>query len=185
MSKKLNKKIFFRALYIGRFQPFHLGHLQAIKYILNETKEVIIVIGSAQHSHTFENPFTAGERAFMVKLALTEAEINPSRYFIIPVMDLDIHGIWVAHLCSFVPKFDLVYSNEPLTKRLFLESNFTVKTIPFYKREVCSATEIRKRLISNKNWVNLIPKSIVKYIKEIDGINRLQDLIKTDKHSQK
>ncbi|MBP7820288.1 MAG: adenylyltransferase/cytidyltransferase family protein, partial [Candidatus Methanofastidiosum sp.] len=51
-----------RALYIGRFQPFHLGHLHVVKLILNSSKEIIIAIGSSQVSHTIQNPFTAGER---------------------------------------------------------------------------------------------------------------------------
>src|SRR3970040_1541422 len=51
-----------RALWIGRFQPFHLGHLSMAKRILAEVDELVIGIGSAQYSHTPENPFTAGER---------------------------------------------------------------------------------------------------------------------------
>ncbi|EQD45121.1 nicotinamide-nucleotide adenylyltransferase, partial [mine drainage metagenome] len=51
-----------RAFVVGRFQPFHNGHLHVIKEILSQYSSVIIGIGSAQYSHTMENPFTAGER---------------------------------------------------------------------------------------------------------------------------
>lgn len=180
-GRYLNPRKASRALYVGRFQPFHLGHLEAVKYILKNSPEIIIVIGSAQHSHTLEDPFTAGERATMVRLALNEAGIDPSRYFIIPVTDIDIHGIWVSHVISFVPSFDLVYSNEPLTRRLFIESGFKVKSIPFFRRRVCSATEIRKRMLHDENWTELLPKAVVEFIKEIDGIRRLQELAKSDK----
>ncbi|MEM2092173.1 MAG: nicotinamide-nucleotide adenylyltransferase [Candidatus Bathyarchaeia archaeon] len=172
---------FLRALYVGRFQPFHLGHLEAVKYILNNAKEIIIVVGSAQESHTLENPFTAGERVFMIRLALNEVGIAPSRYYIIPVIDLDVHGIWVSHVCSYVPKFDVVYSNEPLTRRLFIEGGFRVESIPFFKREVCSATEIRRRMLAGLNWEELLPKSVAAYIKEINGVERLRDLARSDK----
>ena len=174
-------RIFSRALYVGRFQPFHLGHLEAVKYILERAEEIIIVIGSSQHSHTLENPFTAGERVLMVRLALDEAGINPSRYYIIPVVDLDVHGIWVPHVVSHVPKFDVVYTNEPLTRRLFMEGGFKVEPIPFYKRELCSATEIRRRMLAGKSWEALLPKSVAKFIKEIGGVERLRELAKTDK----
>ncbi len=177
----IEKKRFLRALYVGRFQPFHLGHLEAVKHILQNSAELVIVIGSGQHSHTLENPFTAGERAYMIKLALTEAGVDSARYFIVPVTDLDIHGVWVAHVCSFVPKFDVVYSNEPLTKRLFMESGFKVETIPFYQRKLCSATEIRRRMLQNVSWETLLPKSVAAYIREIDGVERLRDLAKTDR----
>ncbi len=45
-----------RGLYVGRFQPFHLGHLDAIKYALKEVDELVIVIGSAQYSHNSQQP---------------------------------------------------------------------------------------------------------------------------------
>src|SRR6266700_8062812 len=64
-------------LYVGRFQPFHLGHLQAIKYILGRVDDLIILVGSAQHSHTHENPFTAVERITMIRRALKDAKIDP------------------------------------------------------------------------------------------------------------
>jgi len=179
-SRYQNPKV-SRALYVGRFQPFHLGHLEAVRYVLKNAPEIIIVIGSAQHSHTLENPFTAGERAIMIRLALDEASIDPSQHFIIPVTDLDIHGIWVSHVRTYVPSFDVVYSNEPLTRRLFTESGFKVISIPFFKRKICQATEIRRRMIRDENWTELLPKSVVKFIKEIDGITRLQELAKSDK----
>ncbi len=175
------KDIYVRALYPGRFQPFHLGHLEAIKHILSTSSEIILMIGSALQSHTLRNPFTAGERTFMIRLALDEAEINPAKYYIIPVPDLRIHGIWVSHVCSLVPKFNVVYSNEPLTRRLFIEAGFAVKSIPFFERELCSATEIRERMLRNLSWEELLPKSVVEYIREIHGVERLRDLMKTDK----
>ena len=171
-----------RALYVGRFQPFHLGHLGAIEYMLSKTSELIIVVGSAQYSHTREDPFTAGERVTMIRLALNEVGADPSRYYIIPVADLNIHDIWVSHVVSYVPKFDEVYTNEPLTSRLFLEDGrFEVKPIPLQNRQVYSATEIRNRVLSKEKWEELVPKSIAKFIKEIHGEERLQDLVKTDK----
>ena len=172
---------FDRALYPGRFQPFHLGHLEAVKHVLSESSEVIVMIGSASQSHTLENPFTAGERASMIKLALDEAGVDPSTCFVIPVTDLQVHSIWVSHVCSFVPRFDVVYSNEPLTRRLFIEAGFTVKPIPFFKRKMCSATEIRKRMLQDSSWEELLPKSVARYIREIQGVERLRDLTKTDK----
>ncbi|RLF01945.1 MAG: nicotinamide-nucleotide adenylyltransferase, partial [Thermoprotei archaeon] len=55
-----------RGLFVGRFQPFHLGHLKALRWILEREDEVIICIGSAQYSHSLRNPFTVGERVEMI-----------------------------------------------------------------------------------------------------------------------
>jgi nicotinamide-nucleotide adenylyltransferase len=170
-----------RGLYVGRFQPFHLGHLGAIKDILREVDELVIVIGSAQYSHRINNPFTAGERLIMIRNALEEAKIDYSRVWIVPVPDVHLHMMWVSAVEGYTPRFEVVYSNEPLTRRLFVEANYTVKPIPFRKRSVYSSTEIRERMLSGENWEELVPKSVAAFIKEIDGVRRLQELTKSDK----
>ena len=35
-----------RALYVGRFQPFHNGHLEVVRHILSRADELILVIGA-------------------------------------------------------------------------------------------------------------------------------------------
>jgi nicotinamide-nucleotide adenylyltransferase len=170
-----------RGLYVGRFQPFHLGHLHAVKHILSHVDEAVIVIGSAQYSHRLDNPFTAGERLTMIRKALNEAKIPPSNYWLIPIRDMNVHMMWVAEVRGYTPDFQSVYSNEPLTTRLFMEAGFPVKPIPFSKRRLYLATEIRERMLHNKSWTDLVPDSVAAFIQEIDGVNRLQDLSKTDK----
>ncbi len=66
------------AFIIGRFQPFHKGHLEIIKTILKDNDHVIIGIGSAQFSHTLTNPFTAGERYLMISNTLEANNIKIS-----------------------------------------------------------------------------------------------------------
>lgn len=170
-----------RGLFVGRFQPFHNGHLQVIKDILKEMDEIVIVIGSAQYSHYLDNPFTAGERATMIRRALDEGKGSASKTWIIPVADVHVHMLWVAKVVGYTPKFSIVYSNEPLTRRLFSEAGHKVKSIPFHKRTIYSSTEIRQRMLTNEDWRTLVPKSIATYIQEIDGVERLRDLTKTDK----
>jgi nicotinamide-nucleotide adenylyltransferase len=170
-----------RGLFVGRFQPFHKGHLMALEDILKKVDEVIIVVGSAQHSHRLENPFTAGERITMIREALDEAKVEPSRYWIIPVRDVHVHMLWVAEVVGFTPKFDIVYSNEPLTRRLFKEGGFKVEPIPFHERGKYSSTFVRERILKNEQWEEFVPKSVAQFIKKIDGMERLRDLIKSDK----
>jgi nicotinamide-nucleotide adenylyltransferase len=170
-----------RGLFVGRFQPIHKGHLEAIKDVLNEVDELVIVVGSAQYSHRKDNPFTAGERVTMIRKALEEAEIPASRWWIVPVPDVHIHMVWVSEVVGYVPKFDVIYSNEPLTKRLCTEAGFKVKPFPLHKREFYSATEIREKMLNGNDWKTLVPKSVAKVIEEIGGVQRLQDLAKTDK----
>jgi len=169
-----------RGLFVGRFQPFHLGHLHAAKQALDRCDELIIVIGSAQYSHTFENPFTAGERIEMLRLALMEAKIDLSKVILIPVPDVGEHSIWVSKVKSFCPKFDEVYTNNPLVKRLFEEEGYAVKQMKLYSRDVEMGTIIREKMLSGERWENLVPKSVAEYIKEIKGVERLKEISKKD-----
>lgn len=170
-----------RGLFVGRFQPFHLGHLAAIKDVLKEVDELVIVIGSAQYSHNLNNPFTAGERLIMVRKALEEAGIDYSRVWVVPVPDAHLHMMWVSALEGYTPSFSVVYSNEPLTRRLFMEAKYRVKSIRFHERKLYSSTEIRERMLKEESWEKLVPKGVAAFIKEIDGVNRLRDLTKSDK----
>jgi len=170
-----------RGLFVGRFQPIHRAHVKAISDILKQVDELAIVIGSAQYSHRADNPFTAGERITMIRKALESEDIPLARCWIIPVPDIHIHMIWVAEVAGYTPKFDIVFTNEPLTRRLFIEAGFKVKPVPFHKRKIYSATEIRERMLNNESWEELVPESVAQFIKEIKGIERIQDLAKTDR----
>jgi nicotinamide-nucleotide adenylyltransferase len=170
-----------RGLFVGRFQPFHLGHLSAIKDVLKEVDELVIVIGGAQYSHNINNPFTAGERLVMVRKALEESGIDYSRVWVVPVPDVHLHMMWVSSVEGYTPPFDVVYSNEPLTRRLFIEAGYKVKAVRFHERKLYSSTEIRERMLKEESWEKLVPKGVAAFIKEIDGVNRLRDLTKSDK----
>jgi nicotinamide-nucleotide adenylyltransferase len=169
-----------RGLYVGRFQPFHLGHLKAIKEVLKDVEEIVIVIGGAQYSHNIANPFTAGERLVMIRKALEQNEIGCSRTWIIPVPDVHLHMMWVSAVEGYTPRFEIVYSNEPLTRRLFIESGYKVKPIRMFERKLYSSTKIRKKMLEDGEWESLVPKSVADFIKEIDGVNRLRDLTRND-----
>jgi nicotinamide-nucleotide adenylyltransferase len=89
--------------------------------------------------------------------------------------------LWVSALEGYTPKFEIVYSNEPLTRRLFTEAGYKVKAIQFFERKVFSSTDIRAKMVEGESWKNLVPKSVAAFIAEIDGVNRLSDLTKSDK----
>jgi nicotinamide-nucleotide adenylyltransferase len=155
--------------------------LEAIKEVLTAVDELVVVIGSAQYSHNSNNPFTAGERLVMVRRALKEAGIDYTRLWIVPVPDVHLHMLWVSALEGYTPHFDIVFTNEPLTSRLFMEKGYKVKGIKFFERKRYVSTLIREKMLKDDTWTTLVPKSVADFITEIDGVNRLRDLAKTDK----
>jgi nicotinamide-nucleotide adenylyltransferase len=169
-----------RGTLIGRFQPVHKGHIYVIKEIQKEVDEIIICIGSAQKSHSLENPFTAGERVMMLKKSLYENGITKN-YYILPVPDVENNSVWVSYIKSLSPPFSKVYSGNTLVKRLFKEQGIEVETPPMYNRQEFSGTEIRRRMLEGEPWEEFVPGGVVEVVKEVSGIQRLKDLAKSDK----
>ena len=164
-----------RALLIGRFQPLHLGHMEIIRRAVKKY-ELIIGIGSAQKSHTVENPFTAGERYEMIQRALKDEDMEA---MIIPIPDVDYNSVWASHIISLCPPFDVVLSNNPLTIELFSPLKKVVGT-ELFSREEYAGRRIRQRMIDGREWKDLVPKAVADYIDEIKGVDRLRYLAKGD-----
>lgn len=162
------------SLVIGRFQPLHKGHMEVIRKCAQESERLIIGIGSAQYSHHPSNPFTAGERYLMIQESLEDEGIG--NFSIVPVEDLNRYSVWVAHVASMVPPFRNVYSNNPLTKRLFSEAGYVIRESPLYNRAVYSGTEVRRRIVADEDWRSLVPDAVVRVIDEIDGVGRIKDI---------
>src|SRR2546428_8992825 len=138
------RRVTGRAFFIGRFQPFHRGHLATVKRILESSDEIIVGIGSAQYSHTRENPFTAGERYELITRALDAESMH--NYHIEPIPDTHVHSVWVSHVTSLVPRFDIVYTNSDLVVRLFREHGLKISSPPLVDRERLSGPVVRHRL---------------------------------------
>jgi nicotinamide-nucleotide adenylyltransferase len=147
-------------------------------------EEIVIVIGSAQESHTAENPFTAGERMDMIYSALKVCDLGNFCY-VIPLQDINRNAVWVSHLQSMVPHFDVVYSNNPLVVQLISEANVEVRMPPMYQRDLYSGTAIRRLILEGGNWENLVPETVATLIKSIGGEKRLAYVSKNDTSHQR
>lgn len=169
----------FRGAFIGRFQPFHLGHLATVKYALRSVPELIIVIGSAQKSHESRNPFTAGERIEMIRDSLQDdKEVNIKKILLIPVPDIDMHGLWTREVDLLVPRYNVVFTNDIFTRQLYIERGTRVVEPTMYRRKELSATEVRARIAEGKDWKELVTYQTASIIEEIGGVERIRHLNK-------
>ena len=165
-----------RSVFVGRFNPFHRGHLQAIEHILTQVDELIIAIGSTQESHTPTNPFTAGERVFMIHESFKEAHVPLHRTYVTTIPDLHNNPLYVHHLQSYCPPFETAYSNNPLMTRLFLAAGIPVESTGDFDRERLQGTFIRQQMVTNGDWKPLLPPTVVKVINSLNGIRRLKEI---------
>ncbi|MFC7235713.1 nicotinamide-nucleotide adenylyltransferase [Halosegnis marinus] len=166
-----------RGFYIGRFQPYHEGHHAMVERIAGEVDELVLGIGSADQSHTERNPFTAGERIEMVTKATAPMDLIT---YAVPIEDLNRNAVWVSHVQSMSPRFDVAYSNNPLVVRLFEEAGVEVRQSPMFRREEFEGTEVRERMAGGRDWEELVPGAVVDTIAEIDGVARLKQVTDTD-----
>jgi nicotinamide-nucleotide adenylyltransferase len=170
-----------RGFYIGRFQPFHNGHFNMVQEIAEDVDELVLGIGSAGDSHRKHDPFTAGERIMMVRKSLVDIDLVT---YAVPIEDLERNSVWVSHVQSMSPEFDIAYSNNPLVIQLFEEAGVEVRQSPMFNREVLEGQEVRERMIKGKNWQPLVPNSVVEVVEETNGIERLQRVSETDSNGE-
>ncbi len=166
-----------RGFLVGRFQPFHNGHEQLVRDIASEVDELVVGIGSADASHTVRNPFTAGERMVMISKVLADI---PVQTYVVPLEDIERNAVWVSHVESMCPPFDVVFSNNPLVIRLFNEANYEVRDSAMIDRGRLRGTRIRERIVAGEAWQDRVPEAVVGAIAEIDGVGRLQRIADTD-----
>jgi len=166
-----------RGFYIGRFQPYHDGHHHMVEAIADQVDELVLGIGSAGDSHSRRNPFTAGERVMMVTKSVAEFDIPT---YVVPIEDLERNSVWVSHVQSMSPSFDVAFSNNPLVIRLFEEAGVEVRQSPMFHREVLEGTELRERMIDGADWESLVPDPATDVIKECDGVQRIQQVTSSD-----
>ncbi len=166
-----------RGFYIGRFQPYHNGHHMVLERIARDVDEIVIGVGSAQLSHELENPFTAGERVLMITRSLEELGCP---FYVIPIEDIQRNALWVSHVVSMTPPFEIVYSGNPLVVELFREAGKPVSSPGMYKRETHSGTAIRERMLKGEPWEHLVPEAVVDVIREIGGVERLRQIARDD-----
>jgi nicotinamide-nucleotide adenylyltransferase len=169
-------------LFIGRFQPFHKGHLATVKFVLGKVDQLVIVVGSAQKSHEPRNPFTAGERIRMIKETLDSEKVDTGRILIIPVPDIDVHSLWTRQVDMLVPKYDIVFANDPFTLMLFRERGIKTVEAPLVGRSEMQATEIRRKMAMGEKWESLVPAPVARIIKEINGVERVKAIAERAHH---
>jgi nicotinamide-nucleotide adenylyltransferase len=163
-----------QALFVGRFQPFHLGHLSVIKDALKKEDRLIIVIGSAEENHKEENPFTAAERFQMIESALLAENVNYNQFAIIPIRNVENFILWTAHVDQYIPPVYKVYTGSKIVKELYLSyGKYQIEDVKMIKD--VSGTIIREKMLKNdSSWERLVHPKVVQLIKKWKGVERLK-----------
>jgi len=161
-------------LLIGRFQPFHFGHLNALRFALSKVDKLWIGLGSSNKPLQKNNPFSAEERNEMILSSIDESMKQRIQIYFIP--DLQNHIKWIELIDMLVPKFDIVFTNDELTRHLYSKRDVEVLSIPFVKRDILSGTNIRDMIISDQKWEDLVPEGTKNFLHKTSAKQRLKNL---------
>ncbi len=161
-------------LLIGRFQPFHLGHLDAVLFGLSRTENLFIGIGSSNKSNERRNPFSAEERREMIISSIEPSMTDRLKIFDIP--DVGDHEKWTFEIDKIIPKYDIIFTNDEFTKTLFEKREMNGVPVVLKDRGKFSGTNIRELIADDENWQDLVPRGTKKVLDLIDAKNRLKNL---------
>ena len=161
-------------LLIGRFQPFHLGHLAALRFALPKVDKLWLGLGSSNKPMEKNNPFSVDERKKMILSSIEDSIKNKISIF--PIHDLDDHVKWIQNIDTIVPDYEIIFSNDPMTEHLYSKRKIQVTAIPFLKRDQLSGTRLRDLIKSDQKWDDLVPEGTKILLENLDAKNRLKIL---------
>jgi bifunctional NMN adenylyltransferase/nudix hydrolase len=135
-------------VFIGRFQPFHMGHAQVIMQALDRAKEVVVIIGSAYNARDSKNPFTFEERKELIEAAF----LNNPNLHVVPVSDYPYSDAkWIRAVQAAVDNAVPHAKDVGLIGHSKDSSSYYLKIFPKWKNHVevgnvdnINATDLRK-----------------------------------------
>jgi len=155
------KKIGTTALFLGRFQPFHLGHLWVVKQLCQKHEKVIILVGTRQKAGE-KNPFSYKERVAMIKLVMLRLGIK--NYIIKGIADNMSDDAWLRNLRKIVPKNSIMYAGNNSIINLFRKNKFPVKRVDIYR--AISGSKVRARIRNRQNWKKYVDTIVAEFLEK-------------------
>ena len=150
-------------LIVGRFQPFHKGHLFLIKKALEKSDKIIIGIGSANISDE-NNPIDFETRKKIIKAVAYKEKFEGKLIKIVPLDDFFDDKKWLTNLKKQVRKFDLALGNNDWTNNILKKAGYKVLAVDYFKRSLYEGWRIRKLIKEGKIWQGRVPNYLIRAI---------------------
>jgi nicotinamide-nucleotide adenylyltransferase len=160
-------------LFIGRFQPFHKGHLMVLKGMVKICHRVVIGIGSPDAPFSTENPFSLAERKEMIQRALQDEDLIPQfNIDLMEIPDQTSDEEWAEQCLQMIEDIDTVWTGNEEVKKCFENKSVKIQTI----KEVpgISSTNIRQAIKEGKDWKKMVPEAVVTMMIEVGGVERMR-----------
>lgn len=160
-------------VFIGRFQPFHQGHLAVIRKGLAESQNVLVLAGSADRPRNIRDPFTAAERAEMILACLAPAEreqvaVAPLRdaMYNDPIWIRNVQAVVYEHVAECFPDRDPQALRIGLVGHSKDHSSYYLRLFPNWgavnvsNHEGVSATDLRQLYFTQPFETGKVPADV-------------------------
>jgi len=138
-------------LIIGRFQPFHRGHLYLVKQALKHANLLIIAVGSANASDE-KNPFGFDERKKFIETSLIKHNLLNKIQKIVSVDDYpEDDDFWLEQLKKKTGAFDISFGNNEWVNGILENRGVKVMRFPLHMRDKYEGVKIREEIKKSKN----------------------------------
>ncbi|MCD8484048.1 adenylyltransferase/cytidyltransferase family protein [Candidatus Woesebacteria bacterium] len=162
------EKKYRTALIVGRFQPFHKGHLYLLREVAAMADHVVLAIGSAGESGTIDNPLSFAVRQQILEKVIATEGLSEKVLKIVPSYDFPSDQEWVDKLIAAVGDFDVVVGNNEWTNSVLEAAGYQAKTIPLANREEWQGMVIRELMRNGREeWKNHVPFSLIAEISDL------------------
>lgn len=86
------------AIFIGRFQPFHIGHKRVLDFAYQHANKTIVLVGSSNMHRSPKNPFTFEERKYFIQATVQESTLL-AQPIIEPINDVPYNdNVWITQV---------------------------------------------------------------------------------------
>lgn len=157
------------ALFIGRFQPFHNGHLYSLNKCLDIAQSVTVAVGSSQESGTENNPWDYKKRKRMVCEVVRVLGVEGRIKRICSCPDNPSDRVWLAELKRRAGHFDVVVSNNDWVLSIFKDAGYDVYESGLHNRDELEGVKVRKLMRDgDMSWKDRVPKEVVNLFENND-----------------
>ncbi|MBI3486255.1 adenylyltransferase/cytidyltransferase family protein [Candidatus Daviesbacteria bacterium] len=179
-------KKYSNGVVVGRFQPFHKGHLDYVLKALKETENLYIGITTPGKKPTqYEpvsperfgkknNPFTFKERKAMIAQSLLDEKIDLKRIKFVHYQPANTKS-WFKKVPKNAVYFLLLLSqSEDVKVKAMQAQGLEVIVLETKSERSHQGFDIRQKILAGETWENLVPMAVEKILKKLDLLERLK-----------
>lgn len=151
-------------LIIGRFQPFHKGHLYLMRKALAIASKLIVGVGSSNVVND-DNPIRYQVRRSIILTVFKRENLQDKLFGIVPIPDVPNDDEWLRITQKRVGSFDVSIGNNDWVNGIFKKASIPVIEVPYFKKSLYKGTTIRTLVKEGKPWKDRVPRYIYTQIK--------------------